>query len=961
VEKTKRSEIAGGEFPFRDPGLPLEERARDIVARLSLEEKLGMMASRQIAVPRLGIEEFHIGGEAAHGYAAKNAPATSFPQTIGLSCSWDAELLKEIGSLVGNEARAYFRKRRGMAGLCLFAPTVDMERDPRWGRTEEAYGEDPTLSGRLSAAYVEGLQGDHPFYLKAVASPKHFYANNNEAERTSSSSSVSPRLRREYYLAAFEPAVARARSASLMTSYNAINGVPAMLHPDILAVAKGEWGMEGFVVCDGGALPLLVSDHRYCQDIAQAAALSIKAGVDNFTEDTGTVREALRSALARGLIDEAAIDASLARVFKVRIRLGLFDPPGLNPYEDIGESALWGPEPGLLALRAARESIVLLENRSAGHALGPGLPWRAASLESLAVLGPLADCAYRDWYSGSSAYRVSPFQALCARLPGVRIRLADGCDVVSLKTLDGRRIGPKSWGAHELAANRPDSEQGEKFLKTDWGWGNQTFRSLSSGGFLTADGDRIRDSAGEVWGWYVKERFALADARIASEPRAVHMRTWNGDPVGLGPGSELAVLPAEKGGSCESLVVETLHEGLSQAVEAARLCERALLFLGNNPLLVAKEEIDRPDISLPPDQERLAAAVVEANPRTVVVIVGSYPYSLGSWREKAAAVLYAPHGGQEAGNALADIILGGCGPSGRLSMTWYAGAEGLGDIKDYDIAQKGLTYLHCSRPVLYPFGHGLGYAPVEYLGMELSGESLGPGDEISVRVRLRNPGDSDVEEVVQLYACVQGSELKRPLRQLVDFRRIALPAGRVAEARLALRSRDIEAWDQASSTWFLEACSCLLAVGASSADFRLQKTIRAEGKPAPRRDPGAWRAADEFDDWEGLILSEGEGGSSCLEPRSELAGASAQAVYGRMEFKKGGECRFEALVRGKGGSALALALSGDASDKIVLKAPEDACEWTCIGATLNIHPGSHRLSIAFSGEISLQRFRFVPA
>jgi len=931
-----------------------------------------MMASRQRAVPRLGVEEFHVGGEAAHGLAARDGFATSFPQTIGLSCSWDPELLELIGSTVGDEARAYYRKRLGLHGLCLFAPTVDMERDPRWGRTEEAYGEDPLVAGRLASAFVRGLQGDHPFYLKAVATPKHFYANNNELNRTSSSSSIDPRTRREYYLAAFEPVIREARAASLMTAYNAINGVPAMLHPDLAGVAKGEWGMEGFAVCDGGALSLLAKDHRKDGDLEAAAALSLKAGIDGFTEDEGVVGAALRGALARGLIEEGDLDRALARVLSVRFRLGQFDPPGRDPYASIDESVLWGPGPRALALRAARESIVLLENRGAEE--GRGLPLDLGSLGSLAVLGPLADRAYKDWYSGDSAYRVTPLQAIRERAGATRIRYADGCDVVSFRAEDGRGVAAESWASHGLEANRSPGEPGEPFLRCDWGWGNETFRSLANGRYLSLDDEgRVTASAAEVWGWYVRERFSLEPAGIeggegragsADSRRAYLARAWNGERVTIDREGRLVALSAERGGEWRPITIERRHDGLAEAVEAAAASDAAILFLGNHPLLVAKEEIDRPDIRLPPAQERLAEAVTAANRRTVVVIVGSYPYALGSWRERAAAILYAPHGGQEAGNAIADVLSGACAPSGRLTMTWYREDSPPGDIMDYDIARRGVTYLYHRGTPLYPFGHGLGYSKVEYLGMEISGDRIAEGGAVRITARLRNAGARDARETVQLYASLPDSGVRRPARKLVDFARVLVPAGGTAAVELVLRAKDLMAWDEGSGAWFLERGDCVLEVGASSADLRLRERIGVDGVEPPAKDASAWIAADAFDDMRGIALGAGDGRSSSAKPNERGARSGnrdgAFLVFDRVVAVGGGKARFEAILAGASDASLSISFdAGDGYRDLATVSALGGRSWESVSASIDLPGSAGSFRIGFTGDVALLRFRIV--
>jgi beta-glucosidase len=975
---------AEGEPAYLNRRLSLSERVGDLLRRLSPDEKLGLMASRQEAVPRLGVREFHIGGEAAHGLVTKDGPTTVFPQTIGLACSWDPGLLGEIGSLVGDEARAYYRRRKGLGGLCLWAPTVDMERDPRWGRTEEGYGEDPWLAGELASAFARGMQGDHPFYLKAVPTPKHFYANNNEEKRGSCSASIDPRDRREYYLRAFERVFTDAKALSIMTSYNAINGIPAMLNPELAAVVKGEWGMEGFAVCDGGSLPLLVKEHGL-PDAETAAALSLKAGVDNFSDDADTVKAALRGALERGLIQGADLDAAIARVLSVRFRLGHFDQSRDDPYAKIGESAICSRESRALALRAARESIVLLENRPIGA--GRVLPLGARGQGSLAVIGPLADAAYRDWYTGTPAYHVTPLKAIAARLPQAQVKFCDGCDVVAFRSASGEWVGTKGWFDGTLVANRPAERGGELFRRTDWGWGNQTFRSLTNGSYVTAEETKLNASAPEVWGWWVKERFKLERADVPAPPcpassgaaAAFTIQAWNGKSVRLDGSGVLSLIPPgeEDARRPDPLLMEIIHDGVTEAAEAARGAAAAIVFVGNHPLLNAKEEIDRSELALPPEQVRLIEAVLAVNARTVVVIVGSYPFSLGPWREKAAAVLYAAHGGQEAGHALADALFGEHNPAGRLPMTWYRSEKDLPGIMDYDIARGGRTYRHFTGDVLYPFGHGLSYSRFRIGPARAENPRLPRGGVAAIRADVSNEGPLDGEEVIQAYALFPGSALRRPLKKLVGAVRAPVQALRSATVEIKIDARDIMAWNQRNSSWFLESGRIIIVLAGTSAfeeEPEWRKAIvelEIDGETLPPRPSFGCFAADGFEDAENIVLDDsGEvpvpGSCPHSAVRVKEPDIMARLLYTGFLMEAGNAAALEYRVRRRAGSGDTdaglrvgfLDGSGMMIGDVALPSAAAGPEWTWIRTELPVLGSWTSCRVSFMGALEIHSLRF---
>ena len=379
--------------PFWDPSLPFEERLDWLLSEMTMDEKLSCMATRVPDLERLGIPGFSVGGEAAHGVEARNdqndlgaaEPTTSFPQPIGMSATWDPDLIKKAGEVTGTEARVIYH-RHPDRGLSRWAPTVDLERDPRWGRTEEGYGEDPVLTGVMSSAYIQGMQGDDPKYLRVAATLKHFYANNTEAGRGWKSSCVDPRNRQELYLEPFRRALMNGRAEGVMTAYNKINGIPGMLNPEVREILKKEYGLKGHVVCDGGAMELVANLHHYYGLHAETLANAVKAGVDGMSDRPEAVAQAAREAWDLGLITEEEIDEALRNIFRTKLRLGIYDREPCNPYDRVMEEDLNSPLNKQICLQLSREAIVLLKNENKMLPLDPAVP-----AETMALVGPLAD------------------------------------------------------------------------------------------------------------------------------------------------------------------------------------------------------------------------------------------------------------------------------------------------------------------------------------------------------------------------------------------------------------------------------------------------------------------------------------------------------------------------------------------------------------------------------------------
>jgi beta-glucosidase len=421
-------------LPFRDAKLPAEQRISDLLGRLTLEEKILLMSDHP-KIPRLGLD-FSGQVEGLHGLALGGPghwegkgktvlPTTTFPQERGLGSTWDPELMQQIGKLEGYEARYYYQSPKyDRGGVIVRAPNVDLARDPRWGRSEESMGEDPYLVGTMSVAFMHGLQGPDKDHWQAASLMKHFLANENENDRTKTSSDFGERLFREYYSVPFRMGFEEGGSRAVMAAYNSWNGIPMMIHPVLKDVMIKEWGNDGLICTDGGALGLLITDHKTFPDKEHGTAAAIKAGINHFLD---TYQDDLRKALADKLVTEADMDASLRGLFRVFMKLGEFDgvdgtPAASDPYgkigREVGDTPPWERESSKqLARRATQESIVLLKNES------NTLPLNADKLKTIAVIGPWADAVLLDWYSGTPPYSVSALQ-------GIREAVGKGTKVV---------------------------------------------------------------------------------------------------------------------------------------------------------------------------------------------------------------------------------------------------------------------------------------------------------------------------------------------------------------------------------------------------------------------------------------------------------------------------------------------------------------------------------------------------
>jgi beta-glucosidase len=419
---------------FRDPARPLPERLADLLAHLTLAEKTALLHQYQAAIPRLGIGAFHTGTEALHGLAWLG-PATVFPQAVGLASTWDPDLVRAVGSAVGDEARGFHHKEPTRGGLNVWAPVVNPLRDPRWGRNEEGYSEDPLLTATIGTAYAWGLRGDHERFLKTAPTLKHFLAYNNETRRDTTSSNLGPRVLHEYELPAFMGPIAAGAAVAVMASYNLVNGRPAHLSPLINSELHRPGANDVLVVSDAWAPSNVAGVQGYYADHAASHAALVRAGVDSFTDNDDRSQltiERLESALERGLLTEDDVETAARRALSIRFRLGEFDPPEANPFAAITEEVINCPAHQELARRAALEGIVLLKNADGALPLPP--------TPRVAVIGPLADTLYEDWYSGTLPYAVTVRRGLADRLGDANVEYVEGVDRITLDGPDGRVV-----------------------------------------------------------------------------------------------------------------------------------------------------------------------------------------------------------------------------------------------------------------------------------------------------------------------------------------------------------------------------------------------------------------------------------------------------------------------------------------------------------------------------------------
>ncbi len=811
-------------MPFMNPKLSPETRAADLVHRLTLEEKASQLPNQGRAIPRLNRPYDDWGSEALHGVV--NNGVTEFPEPVGLAATFDPPAIHEMAEAISTEGRikhaqAVREKRTNMffQGLDFWAPNINIFRDPRWGRGQETYGEDPYLTGRMGVAFVTGMQGNDPKYFKVISTPKHFAVHSGpEPTRHTANVTISKHDEIDTYLPAFRAAVVEGKADSVMCAYNSINGQPACAN-DFLLVdqLRGQWGFKGYVVSDCGAVIDIFNGHHYKPTQPEASAVSLQHGMDNECVDGGPPIknnhdfQPYLDAVKQGFLKESTIDTALVRLFTARIKLGMFDPPDMVPYNKIDEKELDSPAHRALALKVANESMVLLKNDGT-------LPLK--SNLKIAVVGPLADQTkvLLGNYNGQPSHTVSILEGIRKEFAGADIQYVEGTQFLSQKSgpvpasaltyegkpgvhIDFARMDltdinhPQrvdATGAHNepvldySATQVPDAAKSLSPLSVQW---KADLTATDSGdynlGLETNSFFRMRLDGKDVTS-------AWSTNGIESKVGRVHLEA--GKPAKL----EVDFSPGEGTTPVAKLIWAHIDRAPQPAaLEAARNADVVVAVVGitseleGEEMPVAEEGFkggDRTSLDLPKPEQDLLQFLSNAHKPLIVVLTNGSALSINWAKENANAILEAWYPGEEGGSAVAQTLSGKNNPAGRLPVTFYKDVSQLPPFEDY--AMKGRTYRYFEGTPLYPFGYGLSYTDFKYSSPELPSAPVTAGKPVTAGVTVTNVGQLAGDEVVQLYLsfpAVDGA----PLRALRGFKRIHLEPGASQKIMFDLKDRDL--------------------------------------------------------------------------------------------------------------------------------------------------------------------------
>ena len=855
---------------YQDLDRSFEERAADLVSRMTLEEKVAQLQNDAPAIPRLGVPAYEWWNEALHGVARAGA-ATVFPQAIGMSATFDVPLMTSIATVISDEARAKHHEfagrgqRKRYQGLTFWSPNINIFRDPRWGRGQETYGEDPFLTSRMGVAFVRAMQGDDPKYRKVDATAKHFAVHSGpEHNRHVFDVYPSERDLWETYLPAFRALVQEGQVASVMGAYNRLNGESASgSHRLLTDILRNQWGFEGYVVSDCDSVDDIWRYHKIVDTPEKAAALAVKTGDE---VNCGRTYGALFNAVHLGLITEAEIDVAVRRAFLTRFQLGMFDPPANVRWARIPYKVNQSPEHDALALRAARESIVLLKNNGL-------LPLDRRKVKTIAVIGPTADeiMSLLGNYYGTPAAPVTILQGIReAAGPGTKVLYSRGADLVE------GRAEPRAAPIIEPTYLRPEAGATQQGLKGEY------FRGKEFGGkpVLTRVDPRVsfRWDRGAPTDTMVAQGELTQDAALGADDYSIR---WTGKllpptsgkyelVVGANDGfrlyldgklvtdgwepnqrvtSKSAFVDLE-GGRSYDLKLEYFEADrdaevrlawrlpgakapLEEALDAAKAAD-VIVFVGGLTGDVEGEEMkvsfpgfaggDRTDLLLPQSQQKLLDALQATGKPIVFVLTAGSAIAIDKEQAKLPAILMAWYPGQRGGNAVADVLFGATNPAGRLPVTFYKADEKLPDFEDYSM--KNRTYRYFTGQPLYPFGHGLSYTSFAHTGLRLDRSSVAADGTVQATVTVKNTGKRPGDEVVQLYLKPIAPKRERALKELRGIERVTLEPGESRQVSFTVKpGRDLTVYDDVKKAYVVDPGAFEVQIGASSADIRAKATL----------------------------------------------------------------------------------------------------------------------------------------
>jgi beta-glucosidase-like glycosyl hydrolase len=801
------------------------------------------------AVPRLGIKAYNVWSEALHGLLAGANPSvglaapSSFSNSVALGSSWDPDLVQRVASAISDEARAFFAT--GSKGLTYWSPVVEPIRDPRWGRTGESYGEDPFLVSQIGGGFVRGMMGDDPTYLKAVPTAKHYLANNSEFDRHVSSSNMDSRDLREFYIAPYKALIERDKLPSIMSSYNAVNGVPtsaSLLYLDTLA--RRTYGMLGYVTGDCAAVDDIYSGHFYVETPAEAAAVALIAGVDS---DCGSVYQRFAiEALDKGYVTIDAIDRALRNMFTIRMRTGEFDPAPMVTYAQYQPNLVDSPGNQALAREVATKTPVLMKNDAVVGTSAKALPLDASKIRKIALLGPQADEVELGPYSG----RPAP-ENMVTPLAGIRKYLADkGLDV---------EVAHSSGGNSSSKSNLL-YVAGFEVIKTDGSSKSYDATKFSdaSAGVTVGTGMGVEEQLRTIddGSWTSYENIDITDidslgikVNIPTDGGIIEVHTGSPDGNLIGTLEATVAAGHRAGGvyaATRMMKIKANRLGFNGAqtlffvynappspeideetLSIARSADVAVVFVGTDEK-TATEEADRLTLLLPGNQVDLIKAVAAVNKHTIVVMqtLGCVEVEEFKDLKNVPGIVWVGYNGQAQGSAMAEVLFGDVNPGGKLNATWYKSLADLPAITDYNLRggkdKNGRTLWYFDKPVSYEFGYGLSYTTFAYSNFRIDKNSITPNDKFTVSVDVTNTGSRDGDEVVQIYMTTPDSPaaLQRPIKRLKGFQRVTIPAGQTKTVSIEIDGADLWFWDMKADRMTYDAGRYVFEVGSSSKDIR---------------------------------------------------------------------------------------------------------------------------------------------
>ncbi len=803
-------------LPYMDSKLSPEERAADLVHRMTLQEKASQLVNQSRAIPRLNVPAYDWWSEALHGVAVDGT--TEFPEPVGLAATFDTPRIHEMATAISMEARIVHAQavRKGtfpiFHGLDFWSPNVNIFRDPRWGRGQETYGEDPFLSARMAVAFVTGLQGDDARYYRAISTPKHFAVHSGpESTRHFTDVDVSKHDELDTYLPAFRAAVVEGHAGSVMCAYNAINGQPACASEFLLQqTLRGAWNFQGYVVSDCDAVRNIFRDHHYRPSQPQASAISVIRGMDNECIDFAKVTDdhdyhPYIDAVQQGYLPEGTVDTALIRLFTARIRLGTFDPPEMVPYSKIDEKILDSAEHRALARKMANESMVLLKNDGV-------LPLK--TVKRIAVVGPLADqtAVLLGNYNGTPTHTVSVLEGMKAEFPQAKITYVPGTQFLSnhgdpvtasaLTTPDGKPGLKAEYGSRPgfdskttplasrvesdvnlTESNLPEQAKSIKTLSVQWS------------GFLNpiATGDYVLGIKADGFARVLVEDKVVAEG-WGNNTHIGQIHLEKGHPVKL----DVSYGRFDEGKHGAQLIWAAVNNVPDPTVVTAAMNADVIVAVVGITSRLEGEEMpvdqpgfsggDRTTLDLPKAEEDLVQAVAATGKPLVVVLMNGSALSVNWEKAHANAILEAWYSGEEGGAAIAETLSGKNNPAGRLPVTFYKDVHQLPHFENYSM--KGRTYRYFEGDALWQFGYGLSYTTFSYGDLALPNSPVKAGDPLDASVTVTNTGTIAGDEVVQLYLRfpdVPGA----PTRALRAFQRVHLEPGAKENVDFHLSPRDL--------------------------------------------------------------------------------------------------------------------------------------------------------------------------